>query len=232
MGRHGSTPVSPNASHDTPGVPSPCHIAAASHRQFALLPCPMLPRCLPSSCCAEPSKAPCANLPSWAEGSYRAGTYRPARRRPGGEGRIRRPEPYPLRQRRMSSSSARSPATRRSKVRADPGRRSIRAAVNFRSFRCGASGWGGDLSLGPRGGSPGCLPGGEPTGLCRCLDGVIVALFWARPAAGRGAGRRPAGRTVRLGRGWAGVGWLDQVRTRSRLSRRARRTRPRRAARR
>ena len=65
-----------------------------------------------------------------------------------------------------------------------------------------------------------------------CLDEVMVPLFRARPVAGPGAGRGPTGRTVRRGRGWAAAAWLGRVRRRSRLSRRARRTRPRRAGRR
>src|SRR5580704_9360105 len=90
----------------------------------------------------------------------------------------------------------------------------------------------GDLDPSSRGGSPGMLTWGEPAGLRRCLDEAMVALFWARPVAGPGAGRRPTGRTARCGRrgrGWAAAAWLGRVRRRSQLSRRARRTRPRRA---
>ena len=66
------------------------------------------------------------------------------------------------------------------------------------------------------------LTWGEPAGLRRCLDEVMVPLFRARPVAGPGAGRGPAGQTIRRGRGWAaaalahapswlpndGTGWL------------------------
>jgi predicted enzyme related to lactoylglutathione lyase len=60
---------------------------------------------------------------------------------------------------------------------------------------------------------------------------VMAPLFRVRPVAGPGAVRGPTGRTVRRGRAWAAAAWLGRVRRRSRLSRRARRTRPRRAGR-
>jgi len=83
--------------------------------------------------------------------------------------------------------------------------------------------------------APGCSPGGRPTGLSRCLDEVMVALFWARPVAGPGAGRWRAERPVacgRRGRDWVAAARPGRVRRRIQLSRRARRTRPRRAGRR
>ena len=101
-----------------------------------------------------------------------------------------------------------------------PRRRSIRAAVNSRSFRCGAGGWSGDLDSVRRGGSPGMLTWGESAGLRRRLDGAMVALFWARPVAAPGAGRWSAGRPVRCGRrgrGWAAAAWLGRVRRRIQL---------------
>jgi hypothetical protein len=58
---------------------------------------------------------------------------------------------------------------------------------------------------------------GEPAALRRCLDEVMMPLFRARPVAGPGAGRWPAGRTVRRGRGWAVVAWLGRVRRRIQL---------------
>ena len=69
------------------------------------------------------------------------------------------------------------------------------------------------------------LPSPGPFNLHRGLDEVMVPLFRARPVAGQGS----AGRAVRRGRGWAAAAWLGRVRRRSRLPRRARRTRPRRA---
>jgi hypothetical protein len=80
--------------------------------------------------------------------------------------------------------------------------------------------------------APGCLPGGEPTSLRRCLDEVMVPLFRVRPVAGAGAGRGPAGRTVRQWRGRPAAAWPGRVRRRIRLPRRARRARPQRAGRR
>jgi hypothetical protein len=55
----------------------------------------------------------------------------------------------------------------------------------------------------------------------------VMVRFRARPVAGRG----PAGRTVRRGRGWAAAAWPGRVRRRSQRSRRARRTPLRRAGR-
>ena len=111
-----------------------------------------------------------------------------------------------------------------------PRGRSIRAAVNSRSFGAAQPVGVGDLDLSPRGGSPEMLTWSESAGLCRYLDEIMVPLFRARPVAGPGAGRELAGRTVRRGRGWAA--WRGRVRRRSQLPRRARRTRPRRAGRR
>jgi DNA-directed RNA polymerase specialized sigma24 family protein len=90
----------------------------------------------------------------------------------------------------------------------------------------------GDLDSVRGGGSPGRYLG-RAAGLRRHFDEVMVALFWARPVAGPGAGWWPAWRPVRCGRrgGWAAAR-LGRVRRRSQLPRRPRRTRPRRAGRR
>src|ERR1700733_1896360 len=48
------------------------------------------------------------------------------------------------------------------------------------------------------------LIGGEPAGLRRWVDEVMVPLFWARPVPGPGAGRWPAGRGAVVAGGGAG----------------------------
>src|SRR5690348_3553999 len=93
-----------------------------------------------------------------------------------------------------------------------PRRRSMRVAVNFRSFRCGAAGWGGDLDLWFAGGSPGTLAWGEP-GVCA---GVLLGLWWRCFGLGWSLGLVPGGAVLggQFAGGGAGrglPGWVGSV---------------------